>query len=131
MAGWYNSRTGLSSETGSQDPCSARHAVTAWQHFMLLCMYVVIYVCSHKTLLFIYFSVYIYCLYTYIYMLSALQLYMAGELCSRHLISKHAATPPSNGFYFILIQRHKKVHVDPGRLLSHCSKAKPKAQRRC
>ena len=26
----------LSSETGSQDPCSARHAVTAWQHFMLL-----------------------------------------------------------------------------------------------
>merc|ERR1712001_404375 len=27
----------LSSETGSQDPCSARHAVTAWQHFMLLC----------------------------------------------------------------------------------------------
>merc|ERR1719458_1811257 len=27
----------LSSETGSQDPCSARYAVTAWQHFMLLC----------------------------------------------------------------------------------------------
>ena len=26
----------LSSETGSQDPCSARHAVAAWQHFMLL-----------------------------------------------------------------------------------------------
>ena len=27
----------LSSEIGSQDPCSAHHAVVAWQHFMLLC----------------------------------------------------------------------------------------------
>ena len=27
----------LSSETGSQDPCSAHHAVVAWKHFMLLC----------------------------------------------------------------------------------------------
>ena len=26
----------LSSEIGSQDPCSAHHAVAAWQHFMLL-----------------------------------------------------------------------------------------------
>ena len=26
----------LSSETGSQDPCSAHHAVAAWEHFMLL-----------------------------------------------------------------------------------------------
>ena len=26
----------LSSEIGSQDPCSAHHAVVAWEHFMLL-----------------------------------------------------------------------------------------------
>ena len=26
----------LSSEIGSQEPCSAHHAVVAWQHFMLL-----------------------------------------------------------------------------------------------
>ena len=27
----------LSSETGSQDPCLAHHAVVAWEHFVLLC----------------------------------------------------------------------------------------------
>ena len=28
----------MSSEIGSQDPCSAHHAIVAWQHFMLLCI---------------------------------------------------------------------------------------------
>ena len=42
----------LSSETGSQDPCSARYAVTAWQHFMLLWLQTSLCYLSHLVLIF-------------------------------------------------------------------------------